>query len=188
MTPDLHIAYAAGILPFALYKGTVVFLVGKDAQDGLWSDFGGKYETKDRTELETAQREFIEETCGCVLDMRALKMRMNHTHHYRVLTSLTQSKHPYYTHVIQVPFDPMVRSIFRRTTAFLRFLKLPRGVMEKVDLRWVTLDGLKQLSCRSVFQSSMTRHEDFFTALAQTGRLPDTSSSSSPSISTSARV
>lgn len=158
-TPPEYIAYAAGILPFARYKGVTVFLVGKDAQDGLWSDFGGKFEARDNSELDTAQREFQEETCGCVMTRKALRNRMLHPHNYTLLESTTQAKHPYYMYLMEIPFDPSVRKLFDRVVDFLRFSKLPRSMVEKVDLQWVTLHQLRTLKLRSVFQATLERHQ-----------------------------
>jgi len=165
MANENQIAYAAGILPYAVYNGRVVFLLGKDAQDALWSDFGGKYETKDKNEIETAMREMTEETCGCVMDMRALRMRMSFHCNYHMLQSTTQSKHPYYMYLLQVPFDPHLRSAFKKTVAFLRYSKLPKGMVEKVDVQWVTLEQMQRMTLRSVFHSSVMRHYQFLESL-----------------------
>lgn len=156
--PQDYIAYAAGILPFARYRGFTVFLVGKDAQDGMWSDFGGKYETKDKNELDTAQREFQEETCGCVMTRKVLRNRMLHAHNYTLLESTTQARHPYYMYLMEIPFDPSIRKLFERVVDFLRFSKLPKSMVEKVDMQWVTLQQLKTLKLRPVFQATLERH------------------------------
>lgn len=190
-TPD-RVAYAAGILPFARYNGETVFLVGRDAQDGTWSDFGGKYESRDKNEMETAQREFYEETCGMVMDMKALRMRMSFPQTFQMLQSTTQSKHPYYMHLLEVPFDPGLRAHFRRSVAFLRFSRLPKTLVEKADVQWVTLAQLRRLTLRAVFAQSVRRHEAVLVALATDGMLhgsfpllPTASSSSPPSSSSS---
>ena len=164
-------AYAAGILPFATYRGEVMFLVGRDAQDGTWSDFGGKCETRDNSPLDTAQREFYEETCGVVMELKTLKMRMNCTDTYHMLQSSTQSRHPYYMHLLEIPFDPGLRTQFRRTVSFLRFSKLPKALVEKGDVQWVTLTQLKRLSLRSIFAQTLRRHESTLVSLVAAGQL-----------------
>ena len=164
--------YAAGILPFAVHGTTILFLVGKDAQDGSWSDFGGKVENVDRTEIETAQREFNEETCGSVLELKALRVRMAVAQNFRMLTSCTQSKHPYYMYVLQIPYDSCVRPAFRRTVAFLRSARIHKRYVEKVDLQWVTWHELQTLTLRSVFQATVVRHQKLLRELGHTGRLP----------------
>ena len=72
-----HTAYAAGILPYTLVNGKVYFLLGKDIRDGAWSDFGGKSEPDDVHVVDTACREFFEETCGILIDPKALRLRMS---------------------------------------------------------------------------------------------------------------
>jgi hypothetical protein len=60
--------YSAGILPYTFdQNGKCLFLLGKD-NDNDWSDFGGRCEFKDRSDpINTATREFYEETLGAVL-------------------------------------------------------------------------------------------------------------------------
>lgn len=166
--------YAAGILPFARHNNKTFFLLGRDAQDGFWSDFGGKHENRDRTELDTAQREFYEETCGCVLDLRSLKVRMSFPSNYLVLHSTTQSKHPYYMYLMQIPFEPNLRSCFKKTLTFLRFMRFPRAALEKNDLMWVDVDDMMggDLGLRSVFLNTITRHLLLIHAVSQSGALP----------------
>lgn len=58
---------SAGITPYALHKGTVYFLFQKTnnpvrRKDSGWNDFGGKRNGKTETTIETAAREFSEET------------------------------------------------------------------------------------------------------------------------------
>lgn len=164
--------YAAGVLPWACLKGRVIFLVGRDAQDGTWSDFGGKHEARDRSELETAQREFYEETCGTVMDLRALKTRMNCPQTFRMLVSTTQSKHPYFMYLLEIPFDASLRTAFRKTVAYLRFAKVARGMVEKTDVQWVTLEQLRRMDLRSIFGQTLRRHEATLEKLAAARCMP----------------
>lgn len=43
------------------------FLLGRDSKYKCWSDFGGKYEYADSSPIETAAREFYEETAGIIM-------------------------------------------------------------------------------------------------------------------------
>lgn len=171
--------FAAGILPFAVHNGQVVFLVGKDAQDSVWSDFGGKVESVDRSELDTAIREFQEETCGAVLDGRALRVRMGHPANYRVLQSMTQSRHPYYMHVLQLPFDPGTRKAFHNVLAFLRMTRMPKRYAEKSDIQWVTWAELQKLNLRTVFHGTIVRHQRYLRDVSATGDVQGVSEVSS---------
>lgn len=61
----------AGVLPYSIWKGVIYFLLGeerfqKNFVDSLkWSDFGGGCKSGETT-IETAGREFSEETLGCI--------------------------------------------------------------------------------------------------------------------------
>lgn len=163
-------AYAAGILPFAVHEGIIIFLVGKDAQDGLWSDFGGKAEQLDKTDLDTAQREFTEETCGVIVDLETLRARMTAPGNYKKLVSSTQSRHPYYMYLLQVPFDPGSRAAFRRQVKFLRSIRLHKRYVEKADIEWVTWPQLQALKLRTVFQATLVKHKDLLSSLQSSSR------------------
>lgn len=59
----------AGILPYTRVNGALLVLVGQEFGTGYWSDFGGKRESVDGTDLRaTAAREFAEETRGVFND------------------------------------------------------------------------------------------------------------------------
>jgi hypothetical protein len=66
---------AAGVLPYTVYGGQILFLLGKEqyisrSSSGgrcsrlVWSDFGGRRESTDANAEHTAAREFSEETLG----------------------------------------------------------------------------------------------------------------------------
>jgi len=162
--------YAAGVLPYTFYQNTLYFLVGKDIRDNSWSDFGGKAEAEDKDTLDTAMREFYEETCGVVMDLKALKARFAGRSN-RVMVSATQNGHPYYMYALQVPFTPHLRSTYRKLLAFMRYRKLYKKNIEKTDMQWVCLDDLlirDRLTLRSVFASTVRRHAATLRLLAPT--------------------
>ena len=155
--------YAAGVLPYTKVAGTTYFLVGKDIRDSSWSDFGGKCEEEDTCPTDTAVREFYEETCGVVLDLRAVRARLCPAS--RALLSSTQNGHPYHMYVLEVPFLPHLRAVFRRQLAYLKHRKLYKKNVEKTDIQWASLASLLggRLLLRSVFESTVRAH---VTALA----------------------
>ena len=53
----------AGILPVALHKGVLFLLMGQERKNGLWCDFGGTPNKKEKP-FETAIREGGEELNG----------------------------------------------------------------------------------------------------------------------------
>src|SRR5210317_1550948 len=100
----------AGILPFTIHKGKVLFLFGRENKDkytsdiskkGMWSDFGGSRDGVE-TYKQTAIREGFEETSGFLGDE-------NH------ITQLIDEKcvkeiehHKYKTFVVYVPYNDTV--------------------------------------------------------------------------------
>lgn len=160
--------YAAGILPVARHGGQVLFLVGQDVRDRSWSDFGGKCERGDRGDpLNTACREFYEETYGCVVDHRALRARLCASNSL-VLRSRTQNNHPYFMFVVEVPYSPHLRNSFHKALAFVRHKNLAKAFVEKTDVMWVTWAALTSpdLVKRPVFKSTIETHAGVLGRLA----------------------
>ena len=57
---------ASGIMPFTIINNNIYFLFQlPNNKKGLYTDFGGKREDYDSTNIRTAAREFSEETNGC---------------------------------------------------------------------------------------------------------------------------
>jgi len=152
--------YAAGILPVTWHDGQPLFLVGQDVRDRSWSDFGGKCERVDKNDpLNTATREFYEETYGCVLDHRALRHRLGPSN-CLALRSRTQNNHPYFMFVVEIPYQPHLRNAFHKTLAFLRHKNMCKPYVEKTDVQWVSWDMLRgpDLVKRPVFKATLESH------------------------------
>lgn len=161
--------YAAGILPVSWHDGQVLFLVGQDVRDRSWSDFGGKCERVDRGDpLNTACREFYEETYGCVVDHKALRARLCSSN-CLALKSRTQNNHPYFMFVVEVPYYPHLRNAFHKSLDFLRHKNLCKLFVEKTDIKWVTWNALEgpDLVKRPVFKSTMEAHAPVLRRLAE---------------------
>ena len=157
-TPMRAPVYAAGVLPVSRLDGKVVFLVGLDARDRTWSDFGGKCERIDRGDAAaTAAREFYEETCGCVISQLAMRRRLGHGTSV-ALRGNTQNGHPYWMYVAEVPFQPHLRNAFHKVVEFLRGKLSCRAFVEKIDVQWVTWDQLRVVPKRPVFEATIRTH------------------------------
>lgn len=151
--------YAAGIMPVTRVDGQVLFLVGRELRDSTFADFGGKCERSDRNDpLTTAVREFVEETYGCVAEYRTMRARLGPST-CLVLRSHTQNCNTYYMYLVEVPYSRQLRNAFHKTLAFLRSKNL-KMLVEKTDLRWVTLETLLSPSFpkRSVFANTISMH------------------------------
>jgi len=161
--------FAAGVLPFAYEPktGEVLFLLGKERRDFSFSDFGGKAEKMDKTNpIETAVREFVEETYGLVCQNAfALKNRLQ-SKNAVLLHSRTLNNHPYYMYVVEIDFQSHLRCYFKRTVEFLKSKGLLKHV-EKVDVGWFSLSDLNGIKKRQVFEKTLSLHRDFFARLAK---------------------
>lgn len=158
--------FAAGILPITFVDGSPLFLVGKDIRDG-YSDFGGKCERVDRgNPMQTAAREFYEETLGTVVSAKALLHTMNSPGSCITLKSSTQNNYDYYMFIVEIPYLPHLRSSFRKVLKFLQSMAVQRLYVEKTDVQYVTWDLLQKMNKRPVFENTLALHQGVMEALA----------------------
>ena len=157
--------YSAGVLPYTFDQtGKCLFLLGKD-NDNDWSDFGGRCEFKDHNDpLNTASREFYEETLGAVLNIQECLDKIN-TKPFKIL-SKTLNGSPYYMYLVYVDYTNYSES-FNKTLQFLKYQystdKNIYKIIEKTSIRWVSMDTIlncienkeSPLSLRGVFYKTM---------------------------------
>lgn len=158
--------FSAGILPYAKYKNKVYFLIGKDRNDNTWSDFGGRSEPSDNNcFINTASREFYEETVGSVIDIEVIRKRLNATNdNYYKVESNTLNGSRYVMLITQIPYKNY-KVIFNKTYSFIKYYKINKKYLEKVDMKWVSLDTLieainednDQCILRNVFRSTLLK-------------------------------
>jgi hypothetical protein len=163
--------YAAGVLPICWIDAqTPLFLVGKDVRDGTWSDFGGKCEKMDKDVASTAAREFWEETCGALMDMKTARSRLV-PGACVVLEGATQNRHQYWSFLIEVPFVPHLRDAFAKQLAFLKHRNMHRAYVEKTDVVYVDLDMMLSdaFPKRGVFHATITQHRQVLQRIAGGG-------------------
>ena len=135
--------YSAGILPYTFdQSGKCFFLLGKD-YDNDWSDFGGRSELKDNNEpLETACREFYEETLGCIMSIPECIEHLK-TNPVKIL-SQTLNGSPYYMYLMYIDFLNYTEP-FNKTVQFLRYqldTQETNKLIEKTSIRWVSIDTM----------------------------------------------
>lgn len=162
--------YAAGVLPISWIHGELVVLIGKDVRDGAWSDFGGKCEKIDKDIAATASREFWEETCGALMDLKTARARLT-PGRCVVLRGTTQNRHPYWSFVVEVPYVPHLRDAFAKQLAFLRHRNVHRAYVEKTDVMYVDLPTLfsEAVTKRGVFHSTLAQHRKCLESIAAGG-------------------
>jgi hypothetical protein len=90
-----------GIIPYTYIKGKLHFLVyhyleGK--KKDIYTDFGGKRELKkDKSSYHTAAREFMEETCGILINGDSLEEKIKKGTDELVKKMIDSSVHCFYT-------------------------------------------------------------------------------------------
>ena len=136
--------YSAGILPYSFdNQGKSVFLLGKD-YDGDWSDFGGRCEFKDKDDpINTACREFYEETLGSVMNIQECVDKLSSC---TKIESKTLNGSPYYMYLLYIEYRGYTE-MFHKTSNFLKYnfhneINTLNRIIEKNTIRWVTLDTL----------------------------------------------
>lgn len=152
---------SAGILPISRDEyGGVVFLLGKDSRDGVFSDFGGKAETIDNGDpVNTATREFYEETLGCLCNSphsireRVKKMSV-------MVNGTTKKGNVYRMFIIEIPYIPDLPIRFKKIVNFLKYKNIGSSYIEKSELAWVTLDEMFKIPKRQVFSDTISSNAD----------------------------
>jgi hypothetical protein len=139
------VRYSAGILPYTFdQNGKLLFLLGKD-NDNDWSDFGGRCEFKDRNDpINTATREFYEESLGVILNIPETIKLINESNK---IISKTLNGSPYYMYPIYIEYLNY-SDLFTKVSQFLKYQfdsSITSKVIEKVSIRWVSIDTL--LNC-----------------------------------------
>jgi len=138
--PSLKEITSAGILPYAVFKNQVYFLLGKESFDpgfgdgDKWGTFGGKREVNESV-AETAAREFYEETAGCVLDLPEIRQklaRQEYLLHSELHPEKSSSSRTYMV-LVEYRDYPV---FFRRTKHFLQYVGGNINLIEKGHLRW----------------------------------------------------
>lgn len=137
-----NVRYSAGILPYTFdQNGKCFFLLGKDTEND-WSDFGGRSEFKDYNEpLNTASREFFEETLGAVLTVSECIAKINNG---VKIISKTLNGSPYYMYLMYIDYSNYA-DCFNKTAYFLRYQfdkQEMNKLIEKNSIRWVSIDTI----------------------------------------------
>ena len=128
--------YSAGVLPYSIHNGRVVWLLGRDTHRNVWSDFGGHCEFRDKNDpINTASREFYEETLGSIMTIRHMKHEIEDSS-TTAIQSKTMLGNKYTMYLIQIPYNPIYRTTFGKTRQYMNYLKCFNRFVEKNDIRW----------------------------------------------------
>lgn len=128
--------YCAGVLPYTNYNHCVYFLLGKSKRTGRLITFSGKNNEFESDPIETAAREFYEESLGAIMDRSSLNVILKKCD--VVLHSTTPRGKPCYTYVLEIPFRKYYSMCFTKTRAFLECTNLrSHEYLEMTDIKWV---------------------------------------------------
>ncbi|AGE55612.1 hypothetical protein ATCVMN08101_333L [Acanthocystis turfacea Chlorella virus MN0810.1] len=146
---------SAGVLPFSRNGGEIVFLVGRDIRDSVFSDFGGKLESVDKNDpIATATREFYEESLGVVCnsphDMRQRLKELS-----VCLFGHTKNNHEYRMYMLEIPYCKDTPRKFMKMANFLKYKNVGVSCIEKTELVWCSMDELMKIPKRAVFTETL---------------------------------
>jgi 8-oxo-dGTP pyrophosphatase MutT (NUDIX family) len=132
----------AGILPLAIYKGTLFMLLGQERHNNLWCDFGGST-IKGEKPFKTAIREGYEELNGFLGDENELEEKVLDG----LITSISFDK--YTSYIFKIGYDKNLPLYFSNVNRFAEtnlkesIENNENGLFEKKQILWVSLNQLK---------------------------------------------
>jgi len=150
----------AGILPLALYKGTLFFLLGQERNNNLWSDFGGST-IKGEKPFKTAIREGCEELNGFLGDENELEEQVTNN----LITSISFDR--YTSYIFKTNYDKKLPLYFANVNNFAELHLKDKidnknnGLFEKKQIQWIPLSKLKE-------DKSQIKLREFYKPLLET--------------------
>jgi len=136
-----------GILCYAIDEPTqhVYFLLGKETYDNLWCDFSGGPK-RDENYLDTAVREFEEESMGLIMSADKMKQELRDNKYTLCLRMDNRV-----TFVKRIPFRPELPQLFADYRVDILEehemapLNLPPEWLEKSEIGWFSINKLNTL-------------------------------------------
>jgi len=131
----------AGVLPVALFRGTIYILLGQERYNDSWSDFGGSRE-KNETPFYTAIREGTEELNGFFGSEEDLEEELNYK------SVLTLKYDCYTSYVFSTKYNRELPKYFNNNNKFIekqdsdkiRIIRDKKnGLYEKSRIEWFDL-------------------------------------------------
>lgn len=132
-----------GIIPFAIYKNNVYFLLGKSKYYGL-EDLGGKRD-KYESVIKCAVREFNEETVGLFKTQKELIKIIKS----KYMVQPIMLDNIYLTYLIKVKYDPNLTDKYKLINQYMKNhkkeIKYQHGYFEMDELVWVNYNQLNKI-------------------------------------------
>lgn len=161
----------AGVLPLAIYKGTLFLLLGQERHNNLWCDFGGGT-IKGEKPFKTAIREGCEELTGFLGDESELEEQVT----TNLISSISFDR--YTSYMFKITYDKKLPKYFSNVNKFAELhLKTSienneNGLFEKKQIQWISLSDLKtnklKIQIREHYKpilNSILKNEDFIMKL-----------------------
>tara|TARA_Y100000741_G_scaffold180458_1_gene137199 strand:+ start:4363 stop:4884 length:522 start_codon:yes stop_codon:yes gene_type:complete len=133
----------AGILPVALYRGTLYLLLGQERNNNnLWSDFGGGSH-KGEKPFKTAIREGTEELNGFLGSEEELEEEVNKN----MVLSICYDK--YTTYIFKIKYNTDLPKYFINNNKFIEYQASSiidtqhNGLYEKKTIEWLNINKFK---------------------------------------------
>ena len=101
----------AGVLPLAIYKGTLFLLLGQERHNNLWCDFGGGT-IKGEKPFKTAIREGCEELTGFLGDESELEEQVT----TNLISSISFDR--YTSYMFKITYDKKLPKYFSNVNKF----------------------------------------------------------------------
>jgi len=167
----------AGVLIYKISNDKLYFLLGKENliiskkcnKGNKYCDFGGRKDKEDSNYIDTASREFYEETMGSLFSINEMKNKL--------LTSTVfyNERYKYHQFLLKCDISDEKIETFNKIRSYLNscmkivpqdkqvyYLKLPccpDGYVEKSEIRWFDLNEILSNSTmfRNEFLNSLTK-------------------------------
>ena len=148
----------AGILPIALYRGSLFLLLGQERYNDLWCDFGGT-PNKGEKPFKTAIREGYEELNGLFGNVSELEENVNNN----LILSICYDK--YTTYIFNTKLDYNLISYFNNLNNFAELhlkdkVNTHNGLFEKTNIYWFKINYLKNPKFKEYVRPHFHQHID----------------------------
>ena len=147
----------AGILPVALYRGTLFLLLGQERHNNLWSDFGGSAH-KGEKPYKTAIREGTEELNGFFGSEEELDMEVTNNK----ILSICYDK--YTTYIFKTKYNRELPKYFSNNNKFIEIQAKTiidtkhNGLYEKKNIGWFPINRFKNEKNKSMLRPHYIEH------------------------------
>ena len=141
----------AGVLPIALYRGTLFLLLGQERHNNLWCDFGGST-IKGENSYTTAIREGTEELNGFLGNKNDFETMVT----CNIILSITFDR--YTSYIFRTNYDKKLPLYFINVNNIAEFYLQDKinlknnGLFEKKQIKWFPLSEFKEANSRDMFR------------------------------------